>query len=70
MASSEDILKIAAGEIGYYAPDDPEPGSKYGRWMAELTGETLVRITKVVADPDAEEQEVLRCSLVWQPRQE
>lgn len=39
MASSEDILKIAAGEIGYYAPDDPEPGSKYGRWMAELTGE-------------------------------
>lgn len=39
MANSEDILKIAAGEIGYYAPDDPEPGSKYGRWMAELTGE-------------------------------
>lgn len=39
MATANDILKIAAGEIGYYAPDDPEPGSKYGRWMAELLGE-------------------------------
>lgn len=40
MASAEDILRIASGEIGYYAPDDPEPGSKYGRWLAEKTGET------------------------------
>lgn len=39
MATADDILEIAAGEIGYYAPDDPEPGSKYGRWMADLLGE-------------------------------
>lgn len=29
-----DVLRVAAGEIGYYAPSDPEPGSKYGRWLA------------------------------------
>lgn len=39
MATPDDVLAIARGEIGYYAPDDPEPGSKYGRWMAEATGE-------------------------------
>lgn len=35
----QDILSKASREIGYYAPSDPEPGSKYGRWMANLTGE-------------------------------
>lgn len=40
MATPNDVLSIAAGEIGYYAPDDPLPGSKYGRWMAEYTGES------------------------------
>lgn len=39
MGTPNDVLRIAAGEIGYYAPDDPEPGSKYGRWMADYTGE-------------------------------
>jgi hypothetical protein len=34
-----DVINAAYGELGYYAPDDPEPGSKYGRWLAELTGE-------------------------------
>ncbi len=34
MASASDVLRVAAGEIGYYAPSDPEPGSKYGRWLA------------------------------------
>jgi len=37
--SVEDVMKTAYGELGYYAPDDPERGSKYGRWMAEYTGE-------------------------------
>lgn len=37
--SVEDVMRVAYGELGYYAPDDPERGSKYGRWMAELTGE-------------------------------
>lgn len=39
MANASDVLDIALGEVGYYAPDDPEPGSKYGRWLADLTGE-------------------------------
>lgn len=43
MARPEDVISIADGEIGYYAPDDPEPGSKYGRWMADVTGEDWLR---------------------------
>jgi hypothetical protein len=43
MARPEDAIEIAAGEIGYYAPDDQEPGSKYGRWMADVTGEDWPR---------------------------
>ena len=39
MATANDVLDIARGEIGYKALEDPEPGSKYGRWMAEVTGE-------------------------------
>lgn len=39
MATANDVLKIAAGEIGYYAPNDPEPGSKYGRWLAKKWNE-------------------------------
>lgn len=35
----EDVMRVAYGELGYYAPNDPERGSKYGRWMAELFGE-------------------------------
>ena len=37
--SVDDVMRVAYGELGYYAPDDPERGSKYGRWMAEVTGE-------------------------------
>ena len=36
---ASDVIDAAYGELGYYAPDDPEPGSKYGRWMASITGE-------------------------------
>lgn len=39
MAKAADVLSVALGEVGYYAPADPEQGSKYGRWMAELYGE-------------------------------
>lgn len=35
MGTAQQALAKAAGEIGYYAPSDPEPGSKYGRWEAE-----------------------------------
>ena len=36
-------LDVALGEVGYSAPDDPEEGSKYGRWMADVTGEAWLR---------------------------
>lgn len=39
MGRASDVIDAAYGELGYYAPDDPERGSKYGRWLAELTGE-------------------------------
>lgn len=39
MGRASDVINAAYGELGYYAPDDPEPGSKYGRWLAEVTGE-------------------------------
>jgi hypothetical protein len=37
--TADDVISIAEGELGYYAPNDPERGSKYGRWMAQITGE-------------------------------
>lgn len=43
MATAEDVLNVARAELGYYAPDDPEAGSKYGRWMADVTGESWLR---------------------------
>lgn len=36
---ASDVIGAAYGELGYYAPNDPERGSKYGRWLAEVTGE-------------------------------
>ena len=40
---ADKLLKVATGEIGYRADDDPEPGSKYGRWMADYTGTDWLR---------------------------
>lgn len=40
MATADDVLKIAEGELGYAAYDDVEPGSKYGRWLASLWNES------------------------------
>lgn len=40
MSQLDDVLDVAAGEIGYSMKDDPLPGSKYGRWAAEMTGES------------------------------
>ena len=39
LGRASDVIDAAYGELGYYAPDDPERGSKYGRWLADLTGE-------------------------------
>lgn len=38
MATAKQILAREAAEIGYSRWDDPEQGTKYGRWFAELTG--------------------------------
>jgi hypothetical protein len=38
MGTVDDALRIARGEIGYWRYSDPEPGTKYGRWYARLTG--------------------------------
>lgn len=43
MATREDVVAIATAEVGYKAPQDPEAGSKYGRWMADQTGESWLR---------------------------
>ena len=32
MATAQDVLRVAEGEVGYSRWDDPLPGSKYGRW--------------------------------------
>lgn len=37
MATASRVLSIAAGEIGYSRWSDPNPGTKYGRWYAEIT---------------------------------
>lgn len=38
MSDAQKVLQAAAGEIGYIALNDPNEGSKYGRWMADKTG--------------------------------
>lgn len=43
MATPNDVLWVGSRDLGYYAPNDPEAGSKYGRWMADLTGEEWLR---------------------------
>lgn len=39
LGRATDVINAAYGELGYYAPNDPERGSKYGRWMASLFNE-------------------------------
>ena len=38
MATAQEVLKTAAGEIGYSRWNDPLSGTKYGRWFAKKTG--------------------------------
>lgn len=40
MASARDVLSIAGGEVGYSRYADPKTGTKYGRWFAELVGDS------------------------------
>ena len=38
MATAQQLLSIARGEVGYCRWDDPQQGTKYGRWYGEFTG--------------------------------
>ena len=35
MTKIDDVMSHATYRLGYYAPDDPEPGSEAGRWLAK-----------------------------------
>lgn len=39
MSSADNVLYHAAARVGYYAPDDPEPGSESGRYLANRMGQ-------------------------------
>lgn len=38
MATANDVLNKARGELGYSRWTDPQAGTKYGRWYAQKTG--------------------------------
>lgn len=40
MASAEDVIRVAESQVGYSRWDDPQAGTKYGRWYAGLTGDS------------------------------
>lgn len=40
MSIIDKVISIAENEVGYVALQDPAPGSKYGRWMTEVTGDS------------------------------
>lgn len=37
------VMQAAASRIGYYAPDDPEPGSESGRYLAKKMNQAWLR---------------------------
>ena len=39
MATASEVMKIAAGQIGYCRFDDPATGTKFGRWAAKVLGD-------------------------------
>lgn len=39
-ATAQELVNFALGEVGYSRWDDPLPGTKYGRWYADLTGKS------------------------------
>ena len=40
MATAQDVLRVAESQVGYSRWDDPEQGTKYGRWYANLVGDS------------------------------
>jgi hypothetical protein len=47
MATAEDVLNIARGELGYDRYQDAQQGTKYGRWYASKTGSSYFGTTGV-----------------------
>lgn len=47
MATADDVIRIAQGEVGYSRYTDPQEGTKYGRWYAQLTGSPYFGTTGV-----------------------
>ena len=41
--TAQSALDIAAADIGYYAPADPEPGSAAARWLADKLNQPSLR---------------------------
>lgn len=39
MTKIDEVLSHATYRLGYYAPNDPEPGSESGRWLAKRMGQ-------------------------------
>lgn len=47
MATASDVLRIARAEVGYCRYDDPERGTKYGRWYeSEVDGPRRLRLRR------------------------
>lgn len=40
MATAHDVLRVAESQIGYSRWEDPKHGTKYGRWYANLVGDS------------------------------
>jgi hypothetical protein len=39
MGTPDDVIRVAESQVGYSRWDDPEQGTKYGRWYeAEVDG--------------------------------
>lgn len=45
--TAKDLLAVAAKEVGYNRYEDPEQGTKYGRWYAKLTNSPYFGTTGV-----------------------
>lgn len=39
MPTADKVIEVAESQVGYSRWDDPQTGTKYGRWYAGLTGE-------------------------------
>lgn len=47
MATVEEVLNVARSQLGYSRWDDPNPGTIYGRWYAEMSGDPYYGVSGV-----------------------